>query len=291
MLCDTVHTIPDNEKNKKRTRIVIVITAVTMVAEITMGLLSGSMALLSDGVHTATHTLAFLLTLIAYGVAERHGKNKRFTFGTGKVGVLAGYTSAIALSITAALMVKESIQRIISPRSIEFGDALIVALIGLTVNIISALILSDHHDHGDHGHHGEDHNLRAAYLHVITDALTSLLAIFALLAGMYGGVVWLDPAVGIVGAAVILKWAVGLLGSTGKILLDYTENGTLLEDSKTILEEEGAEKIRDIHLWRVSTHQLFFMATVEGSHIDKSRVIERLRREHEFCHITLDIIS
>jgi cation diffusion facilitator family transporter len=291
MLCDTVHTIPDNEKNKKRTRIVIAITAVTMVAEISMGLLSGSMALLSDGVHTATHTLAFLLTLIAYGVAERHGKNKRFTFGTGKVGVLAGYTSAIALSITAALMVKESIQRIISPRSIEFGDALIVAVIGLTVNIISALILSDHHDHGDHGHHGEDHNLRAAYLHVITDALTSLLAIFALLAGMYGGVVWLDPAVGIVGAAVILKWAVGLLRSTGKILLDYTENGTLLEDAKAILEEEGAVQIRDIHLWRVSPHQLFFMATVEGSHIDKSRVIDRLRREHDFCHITLDIFS
>ncbi|MDG5813645.1 CDF family Co(II)/Ni(II) efflux transporter DmeF [Chitinispirillales bacterium ANBcel5] len=296
MLCETVHTTPDNRRNKKRTIVVMTITALTMVAEITVGLISGSMALLSDGIHTGTHTLAFLFTLIAYAFAERHGKNKKFTFGTGKVGVLAGYTSAIALMITAGIMVKESVHRLISPTDIQFRDALIVSVIGLTINLFCALILSDHHHHShnhddSHGHHHHhDHNLRAAYLHVLTDALTSFLAIIALLAGMFRGMVWLDPAVGIVGAAVILHWAVGLLKSTGKILLDYDDNNSLMDEAKRILLEGGVEHIRDLHIWRVSPEQRFLMATVEGDAIDKEPLLKRLRETDEYCHITVDII-
>ncbi len=296
MLCETVHTIPDNRRNKRRTILVMTITAVTMAAEITVGLLSGSMALLSDGIHTGTHTLAFLFTLIAYAFAERHGKNKGFTFGTGKVGVLAGYTSAIALMITAAIMVKESIHRLIHPTDILFRDALIVSVIGLTINIFCAVILSDNHNHGHHddhkdghGHH-HDHNLRAAYLHVLTDALTSVLAIIALLAGMFRGMVWLDPAVGIVGAAVILHWAMGLLKSTGKILLDYNEDNDLMDNAKKILLTGGVEHVRDLHIWRVSPDQRFFMATVEGDNIDKEPLLKKLRETNEYCHITIDII-
>ncbi|KMQ49821.1 Cobalt-zinc-cadmium resistance protein CzcD [Chitinispirillum alkaliphilum] len=292
MLCETVHTIPDNRRNKKRTILVMIITALTMIAEITMGLLSGSMALLSDGIHTGTHTLAFLFTLIAYAFAERHGKNRKFTFGTGKVGVLAGYTSAIALIITAGIMVKESIHRLISPTDIQFRDALIVSGIGLTINVFCALILSDHHHHEKkhcHGHH-HDHNLRAAYLHVLTDALTSLLAIIALLAGMFMGMVWLDPAVGIIGAGVILHWAVGLLKSTGKILLDYNEDNALVNDVKDILLTGGVKNIHDLHIWRVSPDQRFLMATVEGDGIDKEPLLQKLRETQEYCHITIDII-
>ncbi|ERP39308.1 CDF family Co(II)/Ni(II) efflux transporter DmeF [Chitinivibrio alkaliphilus] len=295
MLCETVHTIPDNRRNKKRTILVMGITAVTMIAEVTMGIMSGSMALLSDGIHTGTHTLAFLFTLLAYSFAERHGKNHRFTFGTGKVGVLAGYTSAIALIITALLMVKESIHRLISPQEILFRDALIVAVIGLTINVISACILSDTHDHHhghDHSHdHHHDHNLRAAYLHVITDALTSLLAIFALTAGMLGGFVWLDPAVGIVGAGVILHWAVGLLTSTGKILLDYTEDEASLQRTRDIFSQQGVAEIRDFHVWRVSPHQRFLMATVKGTHITKEQLLNELRHSDDYAHITIDIVQ
>lgn len=291
MICETVHSLPENRRNKKRTIIVMSITALTAVAEVTMGVISGSMALLSDGIHTGTHTMAFLLTLIAYTFSERHAKNKRFTFGTGKVGVLAGYTSAVALIITAGMMVKESVQRLIIPTEIQFRDALMVSVIGLTVNVFSAIILSDdhHHDGHDHGHH-HDLNLRAAYLHVITDAMTSLLAIVALLAGMFLGMVWMDPAVGIVGAAVIFHWAWGLLKSTGRILLDYNEDGSLLESTKEILLASGVDKIVDLHIWRISPHQRFLMATVEGESIEKDVILRRLSDSSEYCHITIDIV-
>lgn len=293
MLCETVHTIPENRRNKKRTVVVMTITALTAIAEITTGLLSGSLALLSDGIHTGTHTLAFLFTLIAYAIAERHATNKRFTFGTGKVGVLAGYTSAIALAITAGVMVRESVGRLVAPREIQFRDALIVAAAGLAVNVFCALLLSDNHrrDHDSGLNRHQDHNLRAAYLHVLTDALTALLAIGALLAGMLLGLVWLDPAVGIVGAGVILHWAWGLLKSTGRILLDYNEDIALVDDAKKVFRAGGVEHIRDLHIWRVSSHQRFLMATVEGDRIAKATLLEKLRDTRQYAHITVDIIS
>lgn len=294
MLCETVHTLPENRRNKQRTRVVMAITALTAVVEISMGLVSGSMALLSDGIHTGTHTLAFLFTLIAYAFAERHAKNKRFTFGTGKVGVLAGYTSAIGLIITAGIMVKESIHRLISPTEIRFRDALIVSVIGLIINLFCAFILSDKHRHGhghDHDHdHPHDHNLRAAYLHVLTDALTAVLAIIALLGGMLLGMVWLDPVVGIVGAGVILHWAWGLLTGTGRILLDYNEDNTLYEEAKRIFRASGVERTHDLHVWRVSPHQRFLMATVEGCAIEKESLLEQLRATDQYAHITIDIL-
>ncbi len=292
MLCETVHTFPENRRNKKRATVVMAITALTAGAEITMGLVSGSMALLSDGIHTGTHTLAFLFTLIAYAFAERHAKNKRFTFGTGKVGVLAGYTSAIALIITAGVMVKESIHRLAAPTEIHFRDALIVSVIGLVINVFCAVILSDkHHRNHEHGHdQHHDHNLRAAYLHVLTDALTAVLAIVALLGGMLLGMVWLDPAVGIVGAGVILRWAWGLLTSTGRILLDYNEDNALVEHTKQILLASGVDRIRDLHVWRVSPYQRFLMATVEGQAVNKEALLEKLRATRHYAHITIDIL-
>ncbi len=292
MLCETVHTLPENRRNKRRTTVVMSITAITAVVEINMGMVSGSMALLSDGIHTGTHTLAFLFTLIAYAFAERHARNKRFTFGTGKVGVLAGYTSAIGLVITAGFMVRESILRLISPTDIRFRDALIVAAISLIINVFCALILSDKHQRQhDRGHnHHHDHNLRAAYLHVLTDALTAVLAIIALLAGMLLGMVWLDPAVGIVGAAVILRWAWSLLTSTGRILLDYNEDNDLIEETKGIFRDSGVEHILDLHAWRVSTQQRFLMATVQGGCIEKEPMLDKLRATNHFAHITIDIL-
>ncbi len=293
MLCETVHALPENRRNKRRTTLVMAITALTAVAEIGMGRVTGSMALLSDGIHTGTHTLAFLFTLIAYAFAERHARNKQFTFGTGKVGVLAGYTSAIALVVTAGFMVKESIHRLLSPTDILFRDALIVSVVSLVINVFCAVILSDKHrpshDHGHDPHH--DHNLRAAYLHVLTDALTAVLAIVALLAGMLLGMVWLDPVVGIVGAGVILHWAGGLLTGTGRILLDYNEDNALLEETKAILLANKVERILDLHVWRVSPHQRFLMATVEGDAIAKESLLEKLRATRHYAHITIDILK
>lgn len=290
MLCETVYTLPENRRNKQRTTVVMIITALTALVEVTMGWITGSMALLSDGIHTGTHTLAFLLTLLAYAFAEHHAKNKRFTFGTGKVGVLAGYSSAIALVVTAGIMIKESIHRLIVPTEIQFRDALIVSVISLVINVFCAVILSGNHHHGHDHDHKHDHNLRAAYLHVLTDALTAVLAIIALLAGMVLDMVWLDPLVGIVGAIVILRWAWGLLISTGRILLDYNEDNALVEETKRIFRDSGVEHIRDLHVWRISPQQRFLIATIEGNTLDKGSLLQQLRATRHYAHITIDIL-
>ncbi|MBK9470173.1 MAG: CDF family Co(II)/Ni(II) efflux transporter DmeF [Pseudomonadales bacterium] len=239
------------------TRRVIALTAVMMVIEIVAGTASGSMALLADGWHMATHVAAFGITLFAYRYARIHATNPRYSYGTGKVGVLGGFASAVALAMVALMMALESGMRLIEPQAIHYSQAIGVAVAGLVVNLVCGAMLHDHHhdhdraedhDHDhDHGHH--DHNLRAAYFHVLADALTSLFAIVALLAGKYVGWTWLDPVVGIIGALVIARWAWGLLRDSGHILLDATAGeGTQAAITRAI-ESDADNRIADLHVW------------------------------------------
>ncbi|MGM0444756.1 MAG: CDF family Co(II)/Ni(II) efflux transporter DmeF [Fibrobacterota bacterium] len=289
MKCDAVHSVRDSGQNERKTLWVIGITAITMVAEIILGWLYGSMALFSDGVHMGTHTLALMITIFAYRISRKNAQNTRFAFGTGKVGVLGGYTSGVTLIIAAVFMVYESIHRFIDPVKIDFNEAIIVTLVGLGVNILSAVILGDSHGH-DHDHK-RDHNLNAAYLHVLTDALTSILAVSALLAGKYAGAAWLDPAVGIIGAAVILKWAFGLISDTAKILLDYEEDTEYARRARKILREAGAEAVEDIHVWQVEDNRRFLICTVLGDPGVRPRAVAALDNTGLFCHVTLEILS
>jgi cation diffusion facilitator family transporter len=236
--------------NEKRTWMVIGLTATTMVVEIIAGLVFGSMALLADGWHMASHAAALSIAALAYYFTRRHSDNPKFSFGTGKIGDLAGYSSALLLAVVALLMGVESMQRLIDPIAIRFNEAIGVAILGLIVNVASAFILrGDHHQH--HDHHHTDHNLKAAYLHVLADALTSLLAIAALLTGKYLGWIWMDPMMGIIGAVLIGRWSYGLLKDTGTILLDMVADRQLVEKVKDAIKAGGAEEIGDLHIWRV----------------------------------------
>ena len=243
------------------TRRVIALTAMMMVIEIVAGTASGSMALLADGWHMATHVAAFGITLFAYRYARIHATNPRYSYGTGKVGVLGGFASAVALAMVALMMALESGMRLIEPQAIHYSQAIGVAVAGLVVNLVCGAMLHDHHhdhdlaedhdhdhDHDqEHGHH--DHNLRAAYFHVLADALTSLFAIVALLAGKYVGWTWLDPVVGIIGALVIARWAWGLLRDSGHILLDAAaDEGTQAAITRAI-ESDADNRIADLHVW------------------------------------------
>ncbi len=210
-------------RNEKRTWLVIALTATMMVVEITAGTIFGSMALVADGWHMATHAAAMLITALAYYYARKNALNRRFTFGTGKLGELAGFASAVVLALIALMIGWESVLRLTAPVPIDFNQAIVVAVVGLIVNLASAWLLSGdhrhhhHHDHGHdhHDHHGGDNNLRAAYMHVLADGLTSVLAIVALLTGSLYGCLWLDPAMGIVGALVIARWSWGLIRDSG----------------------------------------------------------------------------
>lgn len=225
-------------------------TIITMIAEIVCGLLFGSMALLADGWHMASHASAMGVAALAYFWARKHRDNPRFSFGTGKIGDLAGYSSAILLGLIALFMAYESFQRLLHPVTIRFNQAIIVALVGLVVNLVSALVLRErpHHRHGGHHH---DPNLRAAYLHVLADALTSILAVAALLFGKLWGWGFMDPVMGIVGALVISRWSYGLLRDTGRVLLDYNPDETLERRIREALEEGGKARVEDFHLWRL----------------------------------------
>lgn len=254
----------ENVQGERNTWKVIALTFLMMVVEIVTGMLFGSMALLADGFHMATHTFALGITAIAYYYSRKHANDPRYSFGTGKIGVLGGFTSAIFLAMVSFAMIFESIIRLSTPRSIQFNEAILVAVIGLIVNLVSAYLLHGHdvghhhseHEHDNHQHNDHhDHNLRAAYLHVIADALTSVLAIVALLAGKYFGWIWMDPLMGIVGAIVILKWAYGLVNQTGKILLDHNVGNDFMTKIKTILESDSDTRISDIHAWRLSSQK------------------------------------
>ena len=251
--------LADTGQAEKNTLRVMVLTAAMMVIEIVAGMVFGSMALLADGWHMATHVAAFAITLFVYRYARAQADNPRFTFGTGKVSVLGGFASAVALAVVALVMAVESLLRLFTPEAIHFNEAIGVAVAGLLVNLVCGVLLHghrhgghahDHHAHDDHGHH-HDHNLRAAYFHVLADALTSLLAIVALTVGKYSGWVWLDPVMGLVGAAVIGRWSYGLVRETGTILLDGGVDEAIRAAIRRAIENDADNRITDLHVWHV----------------------------------------
>jgi len=238
------------ERGETRTKQVLAITVITMLVEIIAGTIFGSMALLADGWHMGTHAAAFTITIFAYGYSRRHADNREFTFGTGKVSVLGGFASAIALAIVALFIGFESVLRFFEPLNIQFNEAIIVAILGLTVNLFCAFLLNIRHDN-EHAHNHHDHNLKGAYFHVLADALTSVLAIFALLFGKYFGWHWLDPVIGIVGALVITRWSYGLIVDTSGILLDKNINPKSAQSIQETIESDSDNIVSDIHVWQV----------------------------------------
>ncbi|WP_237249817.1 CDF family Co(II)/Ni(II) efflux transporter DmeF [Pseudomonas syringae] len=285
-----------HDENAKRTLWVVILTVVMMVGEITAGYLTGSMALLADGFHMATHAGALGIAAAAYAYAKRHASSTRFSFGTGKVGDLGGFTSALILGLVSLGIGVESIIRLFQPTNVQFGTATLIAIVGLGVNIVSALLLGHghrhdhghgHHDH-DHSPHGGDNNLRSAYIHVIADALTSVLAIAALLAGRYLGWVWLDPAMGIVGAIVIARWAWSLMGATAGVLLDQTDDH-VADEIRELVEQAGDAKITDLHVWRVGPEAHAAIVSVLGaSTTNADSIRDRLKPVHEVSHLTIE---
>ncbi|WP_036488453.1 CDF family Co(II)/Ni(II) efflux transporter DmeF [Myxosarcina sp. GI1] len=246
----------DRDRAEHNTTTVMWLTAIAMVVEIVAGSFFGSMALLADGWHMATHVAAFGIAVFAYRYARRHANNSRYTFGTGKVTVLGGYTSAVALAVTALTIAVESVTRFFEPIAIQFNEAIAVAILGLIVNLVSAWLLQDRHHHDHHHHHHHDSNLQAAYIHVLTDALTSILAIIALFAGKYLNWIWLDAVMGLVGAGVISKWAYDLVRDTGTILLDGTIDKQIKLDIMTAIEADADNRIADLHVWYVGENSL-----------------------------------
>ncbi|PZU93144.1 MAG: cation transporter [Leptolyngbya sp.] len=252
------------EKNQaeNRTKVVLFLTAITMVVEVLAGTVFGSMALLADGWHMATHVAAFGIAVFAYQYARRHAQDAKYTFGTGKVSVLGGFTSAVVLAIIAFIMALESIVRLFQPQSIQFNEAIYVAAIGLAVNLISAVLLQDHHDYSSHDGHHQDHhhhhdqNLRAAYVHVLADALTSIFAIAALFSGKFWGWVWMDAAMGLIGALVISRWAYGLVRETGSILLDGAIDKPIKLKIVSAIEQDADNRVTDLHVWKLSENHM-----------------------------------
>jgi cation diffusion facilitator family transporter len=271
------------------------------------------MALLADGFHMATHAGALAVAAGAYAFAKKHARTGRYTFGTGKVGDLAGFASALVLGVVAIGIAWESVGRLLAPQDVAFGEATIVAVIGLAVNLVSAILLSgghgqhhDHHgrhghahghehhldrgDHAGHGHgHGQDNNMRAAFVHVLADALTSVLAIAALVAGRLLGWIWLDAAMGLVGAAVIAAWSWSLLRDTGAVLLDRTDDHLEAEVREEV-EGPGGARITDLHVWRVGPGAHAAIVSYVGE-VSPDEVRRRLTPVHELSHVTVEALS
>ncbi|MGE5548728.1 MAG: CDF family Co(II)/Ni(II) efflux transporter DmeF [Solirubrobacterales bacterium] len=285
---------------ERRTGVVVALTVATMVAEIAAGTAFNSMALLADGFHMATHAFALGIAVSAYAFARKHATDTRFSFGTGKFGALAGFTSALILGVVALLMVWESGARLLSPQSIAFTEALVVAVVGLVVNLASAAILGQHDHHADHhddphghghadGHHHHDHNLRAAYIHVVADALTSVLAIAALLAGMTLGWWWMDPMMGLVGAAVISVWAVGLARRTGMVLLDMSHDPAVEAEIRALVEAEDT-RVSDLHVWQIGPgHWAAIVSVVTRTPRPPEHYRALLAPVHELSHVTVEV--
>ena len=294
-----------HEKGERRTKQVLFLTVITMAGEITAATVFGSMALLADGWHMGTHAAAFAITIFAYRYSQKHAADRRFTFGTGKVSVLGGFASAVVLAVVALLMIIESIQRLFDPQVIHFNEAIAVALLGLTVNLVCAFLLhgvpgQDHttshgHDHNhSHGHeHGQqhaDHNIRGAYLHVIADALTSVLAIVDLVFGKYFGWNWLDPVIGIVGALVITRWALGLLSDTSSILLDNNIDPGRKQEIKKVIEANADNRVSDIHVWKVGPVDYAAIISIVTHFPDNPSYYKKLLHDfHELSHVTVEI--
>jgi cation diffusion facilitator family transporter len=282
---------------ERNTRRVIVLTLSMMIIEISAGYLFGSMALLADGWHMGTHAVALGITAFAYFYARRNKDNPNYSFGTGKVGVLGGFTSAVVLAVIALLIGVESIQRLVSPQPIRFNEAIAVAFVGLVVNVISAFLLQEKHDH-HHGHshnHTEnfrDHNLRAAYFHVLADALTSLLAIIALFTGKAFGWIWMDPIMGIVGALIISRWSYGLLVDTGKVLLDRDVNQEAIAEIRSVIEADSDNRVSDLHVWRVGSHHLSAIVSIVTHYPKSPDHYKKLLADYdEIAHVTVEVNS
>ncbi len=281
--------------NERRTWFVVALTLVMMLGEIAAGSLFGSMALLADGWHMATHAAALGIAGAAYLFARRHAHDTSFTFGTGKFGDLAAFASALILSIIAIQIAVESADRLLHPVSIAYGEAIAVASLGLAVNLVSAWLLRDDHrghdhDHGhSHAHHHHDNNLRAAYVHVVADAATSVLAIAALVTSMHFGWTWADPVVGIVGAAVIASWAVGLIRSSGAVLLDVNSDGKMEGAIRARLETRG-DRVTDLHLWQLGPgHRAAVVSLISDDPLPPSRYKRRLSGLHGLSHVTVEV--
>jgi cation diffusion facilitator family transporter len=285
---------------ERRTRIVVGITAAMMIVEIAAGIAFGSMALLADGWHMSTHVAAFLITALAYYFSRRHAADSRYSFGTGKMGVLGGFASAVVLIIVALLMAGESVHRFFAPLSIHFDQAIGVAAIGLLVNLVCAFLLKDDHHHHPHSHghahagHGHGHrdlNLRAAYVHVLADALTSVTAIIALTTGKFLGWAWLDPVMGIVGSVVISVWAYGLIRATSGILLDRTPaTSDLPEEIRRAVESDGDSLITDLHVWQVGSGQFAAIVSIVAHDPQPADVYRQWISQHEeLVHVTIEI--
>jgi len=283
-----------------RTRIVVALTAVFMVIEVLAGLAFGSMALLADGLHMASHASALGLALIAYVYARRHAHDARYSFGTGKVNSLAGFASAVVLALFALMMAGESVHRFIEPVAISFDEAIVVAVLGLLVNGASVFILRVRHDvdRGDHGHgghehdhhHHHDHNLRAAHLHVLADALTSVLAIVALVAAKKLGAVWMDPAMGVVGGVLVARWSWRLLRDTGTVLLDRQAPDPVLQAVSQAVEADGRFRLVDLHVWSIGPGYRAAIVSVAASGPCQVSEVERLiPDDFGIAHLTVEV--
>lgn len=292
----------NHERNERRTWLVIAITTSMMVVEIAAGSIYGSMALIADGWHMSTHAGAMLIAALAYRYARRNARNKRFSFGTGKMGDLAGFASAVVLALIALLIGYESLMRLYEPVEISFRQAITVAVLGLVVNLVCAWLLRDEHDHhhghghDHHGHghghqeHATDNNLRAAYLHVLADALTSVLAIAALTLGSLFGWFFLDPLMGIVGGLVIARWSWGLIRDTGRVLLDYVpEDEDLPEEIRSAI-ETGSDRVTDLHIWQLGPgHHGAIVAIRSAEPQEVAAYRAKLSHIHDLSHLTIEV--
>ena len=296
-----------HDRNARKTWLVIGLCTAMMAAEIGGGLAFGSMALVADGLHMSTHAGALLIAALAYTYARRHANDERFSFGTGKFGDLAAFTSAVVLAMIALLIGYESIQRLLNPVHIAFGQAIPLAAVGLVVNLLSAWLLRydhhhghEHHEHGDHDHDHEHHhehgparhhdlNLRAAYVHVLADAAVSVLALVGLVSARQFGLVWMDPAMGIVGSLVIASWSLGLIRAAGAVLLDMRTAGGLAEQITHELETE-MDRITDLHVWRIGPgHSSAVVSMVCDQPLPPSAYKRRLSAIPGLSHVTVEV--
>ena len=286
-------------RSERRTQMVVALTAFMMVAEIAAGTVFRSMALVADGWHMGSHVAALSLTAFAYAYARRHAHDRRYTFGTGKVGALAGYTSAVVLGLIALAMGYESVQRLLAPVPIDFTAATWVAALGLAVNLASAALLGGHahdhahdhdHDHGEAHHRHSDHNLRSAYIHVLADAFTSLTAIVALTGGRFFGWVWLDPVMGLVGMGVILSWSWGLIRDCRRVLLDADVSPDTIAEIRRRIEDDADSRIVDLHVWRVGSHHLAAIISLMTHDVRPPDHYKGLLAGMELAHVTVEVV-
>lgn len=294
------HFHQGNPLAERHTRWAMALTAVMMVVEIASGWIFNSMALLADGWHMSSHALALGLSAMAYAAARHYAHDRRFSFGTWRIEVLAGYTSALALVLVAGVMLVQSLQRLLAPQPIHYDEAIAIGVLGLLVNLACAWLLRDGHHHGhghghSHGHAGHHHdlNLHSAYLHVLADAATSVLAIVALFGGKLWGFDWLDPVMGLAGAGLVAVWAQGLLRDAGKVLLDAEMEAPVVEEIREVIAASPVPaRISDLHVWRVGRGDyacIVSLVTAPGANPEYFK--QQLRVHEELVHITVEIQS